>query len=127
VTLGRYALVVATTAGLSLGLFLSTLFRGLDARGRLAAVAGALLAAVNSIVAYGLALWSKGRSTKAFMGAVLGGTLGRMAVLLAAVTGAILLLELPRVPLVASLLGYFIVFLVVELVQVQRMTSGGAQ
>jgi hypothetical protein len=80
-----------------------------------AAGLGAALAGLNTIVAYALVLWSQGRQTKAFMGAVLGGMLGRMAFLLSAVAFSIGVLELPRIPLVVALLGYFVFFLVLEL------------
>jgi cadmium resistance protein CadD (predicted permease) len=88
-----------------------------------AALVGALLAAANAIAAYALVVWSSGRSNTAFFRAVLGGTLGRMAVLLAAVVAAILGLGLPRLPLVASLLGCFAAFLALELVVVHRRSG----
>jgi hypothetical protein len=74
-------------------------------------------------VAYGLVIWSSGRSTGAFMRAILGGMVGRMAVLLAAVVAAVLWLELPKLPLALSLLAYFVVFLVLELSVVHRRTT----
>jgi len=46
------------------------------------------------------------------LGAVLGGMVGRVALMLGAVVVGILGLGLPRLPLVASLLGYFMLFLV---------------
>jgi hypothetical protein len=127
VTLGRYALVVSTTVGISLGLLLPTLLRGLDARARLAALTGGLLAATNTVLAYALVLWSKKRSTTVFLGAVLGGMVGRMAALLLAVTAAILFWGLPKVPLAVSLLSYFVLFLILELAQIQRETSERAR
>src|SRR3954453_15530737 len=72
---------------------------------------GAGLAGLNAIVAYALVLWSHNRGTKAFMGAVLGGMLGRMAVLLASVVAGIGILDLRRIPLITALLGYFVFFL----------------
>ncbi|HWX23584.1 MAG TPA: hypothetical protein VN083_01015 [Vicinamibacteria bacterium] len=126
-TLGRYALVVSTTVGISLGLLLPTLLRGLDARARLAALTGGLLAATNTVLAYALVLWSKKRSTTVFLGAVLGGMVGRMAALLLAVTAAILFWGLPKVPLAVSLLSYFVLFLILELAQIQRETSERAR
>jgi hypothetical protein len=68
-------------------------------------------------------IWSKKRSTTVFMGAVLGGMVGRMALLLLLVTAAILVLGLPKVPLAVSLLSYFVLFLILELAQIQRQTS----
>ena len=74
-----------------------------------------MLATLNTLAAHALVLWSERRSTKVFLGAVLGGMAGRMALMLAAVVVGVLGLGLPRLPLVASLLGYFMLFLVLEL------------
>jgi hypothetical protein len=120
VSFGRYAALVVVVVTVSLG----GLWPVLAAGNRTAAVAGALLAAVNTLGAYGLVLWASGRSTNAFMGAVLGGMVGRMGLMLAAVVAAVLFLGLPKVPLAVSLLGYFVVFLVFELAVLQRRTSG---
>jgi uncharacterized membrane protein YccF (DUF307 family) len=68
-------------------------------------------------------VWSANRSTNVFMGAVLGGMVGRMGLLLAAVVAAVLLLGLPKVPLALSLLSYFVLFLVFELAMLHRKTS----
>lgn len=81
---------------------------------------GAGLAALNTIAAHALVAWSVARSTKAFLGAVLGGMVGRVALMLGAVVVGILGLGLPRLPLVASLLGYFMLFQVLELTLQQR-------
>jgi hypothetical protein len=88
---------------------------------------GAALSTVNTIVAYALVLWSQGRSTRAFMGAVLGGMLGRMTFLLAAVLVGIGVLELKRIPLVIGLLSYFVFFLVLELGVLQRRPTAAAR
>ena len=93
---------------------------------RPAAAAGAALALANTVVAYGLVVWADRRSTNVFLGAVLGGMVGRMGLMLAAVVIAVLLLGLPKVPLAISLLAYFVVFLVFELTVLQRRTSRGA-
>lgn len=120
-TLGRYALVVLAIVGGTLALLWP--FLPLDARGRWAAACGAALAAINALVAYFLVVWSEGRSTAAFFRAVFGGMAGRMAMLLAAVLVAVLLLDLPKVPLAMSLLGYFVVLLVLELAVVHKRTT----
>lgn len=116
----RYAVLVAAVVAVSAGAFWPVLAAG----NRSAALAGALLAAVNTLAAYALVLWASSRSTNAFMGAVLGGMVGRMGLMLAAVVAAVLFLGLPKVPLAVSLLGYFVVFLVFELTVLQRRTSG---
>ena len=90
---------------------------------RAAAAAGAALAVANTVAAYGLVVWANRRSTNVFLGVVLGGMVGRMGVMLAAVVAGVVLLGLPKVPLALSLLSYFVVFLVFELAMLQRRTS----
>jgi hypothetical protein len=119
VSFGRYAALVLAVVAVSLG----ALWPVLEEESRKAALAGALLAAANTLAAYGLVLWAAGRSTNAFLGAVLGGMVGRMGLMLAAVVAAVLLLGLPKVPLAVSLLAYFVLFLVFELIILQRRTS----
>jgi len=120
VSFGRYAALVFTVVAVSLG----GLWTVLPDQSRTAALAGAALAAVNTLAAYGLVLWAAGRSTNAFLGVVLGGMVGRMGVMLAAVVAAVLGFGLPKVPLAVSLLAYFVLFLVFELTVLQRRTSG---
>jgi hypothetical protein len=115
VSLGRYTLVVLALLGAGLGAAWLPLLRGLEPRARWAALLGGALAALNAITAYLLVLWSASRPTGAFLRAILGGMVGRMAFLLAAVVGAVLGLGLPSVPLTVSLLPYFVLFLVLEL------------
>jgi hypothetical protein len=115
-TLGRYALVALAMAAVTQ----AVLWPLLAPPGRAAALAGAGLAVANTVAAYALVRWSSTRSTAAFMRAVLGGMLGRMAVMLGAVVAAVSLLGLPEVPLAVSLLSYFVVFLVFELAVAHR-------
>ncbi len=96
--------------------------RRLDAASRWAAVYGTALAVLNTIVAHFLVRWSSRRSTTVFLGAVLGGMVGRMALLLVAVVAGIVLLELPRLPLAVSLLTYFVLFLIMEMTILHRRT-----
>jgi len=112
VSLQRYSILVALVAAATLPVAALVLPSG----PQLPAIAfGALLAMLNTLAAHALVLWSERRSTKVFLGAVLGGMAGRMALMLAAVVVGVLGLGLPRLPLVASLLGYFVLFLVLEL------------
>jgi hypothetical protein len=115
VSLGRYALIVAGIVGGSLAVAWPLGLRGLEPGARWAALAGAALAAANTLAAYALVRWSGPRSTNAFLGAVLGGMVGRMGAMLLLVVAGILALGLPKVPLAVSLLAYFVVFLVMEL------------
>jgi hypothetical protein len=115
VSLGRYALVVLALLAAGLGAAWLPLLEGLEPRARWAAIGGAVLAALNTVAAYFLVLWSSTRSTGAFLRAILGGMVGRMAFLIAAVVTAVLGLGLPSVPLAISLLAYFVLYLVLEL------------
>lgn len=120
---GRYALLVLGVVVASVGA-LSAVLHG-DVRA--ASVLGVALAAANTVAAYALVLWSAPRRTVVFMRAVLGGMGTRMAVMLVAVVVAVRGLGLPAGPLVASLLGYFVLFLVFELVVLDRNARRGAQ
>jgi hypothetical protein len=116
----RYSTLVLLVAAATLaavGLVVPT-----ETRARAAILFGAVLAILNTLVAHALVSWSERRSTPAFFGAVLGGMVGRMAVMLAAVIAGVLLLGLPRLPLVVSLLAYYTLFLVMELTVQHRHT-----
>jgi hypothetical protein len=126
-SLGRYAALVVSVVAVSQAVV------GLLFRERLAPAAvygmvlGAVLAAVNTLAAYGLVLWAQRRSTNAFMGAVLGGMVGRMGLMLAAVVAGVLVLGLPKVPLAISLLSYFVLFLVFEISVLQKQRPGAVE
>jgi hypothetical protein len=126
VSLARYTLIVMTTVLGSLALLWPALAR-LGEAGRAAALFGGLLAGANTLLAYALVLWSERRSTQAFLGVVLGGMVGRMAMMLGAVVAGVLVLGLPKVPLAVSLLAYFVAFLVLELAILQKKTSPQVQ
>jgi hypothetical protein len=123
VSLGRYTLVVLALLGAGLGTAWLPLLRGLEPRARWAALLGGALAALNAITAYFLVLWSASRPTGAFLRAILGGMVGRMALMLAAVVGAVLGLGLPSVPLTVSLLACFVPFLVLELTVLHKRAT----
>ena len=123
-SLGKYAfLVLAVVATLLAAVW--PLLRS-DPAGRPAVLAGGALAALNTILAHFLVLWSAGRSTNVFLGAVLGGMVGRMALMLAAVAAGILVFGLPKVPFTLSLLAFFVLFLVLELTILHRRTGASA-
>jgi hypothetical protein len=125
-TLSTYALRVTAMAAGSLAVLWPVLYRTAEPAAPQAAAYGAVLCALNTVAAYGLVGWAQRRSTNAFLGAVLGGMLGRMAVMLAAVTIGVLVLELPQLPLVFSVLAYFTLFLVFELNVVNRTVRSQA-
>jgi hypothetical protein len=122
VTLARYTAVVLGAVGASL----CAAWPLLAAEARPAVLTGALLAAVNTVCAYFLALWSAGRSNNAFFTAVLGGMLARMTVLLGALLVGVLFVGLPKLPLTFSLLAYFVAFLVLELAVLSRRPTGAS-
>ena len=121
-TLARYTAVVLGAVGASL----CAAWPLLAAEARPAVLTGALLAALNTVCAYFLALWSAGRSNNAFFTAVLGGMLARMTVLLGALLVGVLLVGLPKLPLTFSLLAYFVAFLVLELAVISRRPTGAS-
>jgi hypothetical protein len=123
VSVARYTATVVIVVASSLGAVVLGLRGRLDAADVTALVVGAVLALTNSVAAYGLVSWSAERSTAWFFRAILGGMLARMAFMLAAVVVGILFLDLPRLPLVFSLLAYFVALLVFELAVVARRVS----
>jgi hypothetical protein len=120
VSLSRYILVVSAVAGSSLLVLWGLAPQDLDVMGRWAALYGAALAVLNAVCAYSLVLWSDRRPTIVFLRTILWGTLGRMLALLVGVAAGVLALDLPRVPLVVSLLVYFLLFFVMQITIVHR-------
>ena len=121
-SLGKYALLVIGVAVSSLLVAWPLALGRMEAGGRYAILYGSALALANTILAHFIVLWSDRRSTNVFLGAVLGGMLGRMALLLLAVVIGVIVLGLPKVPLAIALLAYFVVFLVMELTILHRTT-----
>jgi hypothetical protein len=116
VSLARYSAIVVGTVLVSLAALRLPLAReSWDAVG-----AAAALAALNAVAAYALVAWSSRRANVVFFQAILGGTLVRMAILLAGTVAAILWLGLGRVPFVVSLVSYFAAFLALELAAVHK-------
>ena len=119
----RYTIFVLCVAAATTALAWGVALRRADAPTRWAVAFGGALAVANTLAAHGLVLWSARRSTNAFLGAVLGGMVGRMGLMLAAVVAGVLLLGLPKLPLAVSLLSYFVLFLIMELSILHRRTS----
>jgi hypothetical protein len=116
----RYATIVLGTVAASL----AAAWPALEEAWRAAVLTGAALASVNTVAAYLLAVSFMEKSPNAFLGAVLGGMVARMGMMLAAFVVAVRVGALPAVPLAASLLAYFVGFLVFELALLHRRTSG---
>lgn len=122
-TLVRYAVLCSGAVAASLGSLLLAAGGRLEGAARVAAVFGAGLATLNTVTAYALVCWSSKRSPRAFLAAVLGGMVGRMAIMLVAVAAGIKGLGLPALPLTFALLGYFVLFLAVEIAILERRTT----
>ena len=122
----RYFFLVLGIALPTLALAWAVALSRADSPTRWAAAFGASVAIANTIAAHALVRWSERRSTNAFLAAVLGGMVGRMALMLAAVVAGVVWLGLPKLPLVGALLPYFVLFLVVELAILQRQTGASA-
>jgi hypothetical protein len=92
-----------------------------DARTKAALLLGGVLATLNALAAYACARWAASRSMRALIWAVLGGMTLRMLGLLALMGAAVALARVPIVPLVVSLIAYFSLFLVLELMVLPRL------
>jgi hypothetical protein len=90
---------------------------------RSAIAAGALLSTANVLLGYAAIEYAFHRSATTFLKAVVGGMGVRMVVMLAALTGLILLAGMHAVALMASLMGFYAVFLVLEIFFIQRKVS----
>jgi hypothetical protein len=120
VSLGRYSILVLGVVLGTLALAWPLALHRLDAPALSAVALGAAIAALNTTAAHALTRWGAERSNRLFLRAVLGGMVARMALMFAALLAGILVLELPRLPLVVALISYFTVFLTIELAVVQR-------
>lgn len=125
-TLGKYTMLVLGVVAAAAVVVVPLALRDLDASARAALAYGTALAVLNTLAAHALVVWSDGRPTQAFLRAVLGGMLGRMAAVLVAVVAGVLVLDLPKVPLALALLFFFVVFLVMELSILHRRTASTA-
>jgi hypothetical protein len=125
VSLLRYGILVLAVAASTV--VAVTPLAPAEPRARAAIAFGAALATLNTLAAHALVGFAERRSTRAFLGAVLGGMVGRLALMLAAVVAGVLGLGLPRLPLVVSLLAYFSLFLGLELVVQHRHPGRPAQ
>ena len=110
----RYLLIVAAVLAGSAALFALVLPGRIEPASQRAAAFGALLAALNTVLAHALLCWSRGRTLKAYLIAVLGGIAARMALVLGLLLVGLSALQLRPLPIVVSLLGYYAVFQVLE-------------
>jgi hypothetical protein len=86
----------------------------------LAVVAGALLSTINVLLGFLAIEYSFEKSYTAFMKAVLGGMVARMMIMLGAMVALILLFHVDAVALTVSMLGFYLIYLVMEVQYVQK-------
>ncbi len=122
-TLARYAWIVGGILAATLLPVMLLLGQRLGMNGRWAMAYGGGVAGLNALAAYALVVWSGRRSQQAFLAAVLGGMVARMAAMLVLVLCGVLALGLPRMPLAFTMLNYFVLFLVFEIAVLQRRTT----
>ncbi len=88
-----------------------------------AVIIGAVLSTVNVLVGFLAIEYSFDKSHATFLKAVLGGMGIRIVVMLALLVLLIRYAGLPVVALVVSVLGFYVVFLVLELLYIQKKVS----
>ncbi|HUI10724.1 MAG TPA: hypothetical protein VL221_10385 [Bacteroidota bacterium] len=90
---------------------------------RAAVVAGAAVASANVLLGYVAIRYSFGRSYSTFLKAVLGGMGIRLLFMLGAFTLLLVAFRMHAVALTCSLLGFYAVFMIMEIVFLQRQMA----
>lgn len=116
---GRYTATVLLALLLSTCLWVALVGARLDSAGLLAAASGAVIAALNTLGSHALAMRARRATTGQALRLVLGGMTLRLLVVLSLLAVGLGLLELPAVPLLAALLGHFVLFLGFEFMSLQ--------
>lgn len=116
---GRYTATVLLALLLSTCLWVALVGARLDSAGLLAAASGAVIAALNTLGSHALAMRARHATTGQALRLVLGGMTLRLLVVLSLLAVGLGLLELPAVPLLAALLGHFVLFLGFEFMSLQ--------
>jgi hypothetical protein len=88
-----------------------------------AVVAGALLSTANVLAGYAAIEYSFNKSYTTFVKAVIGGMGLRMVVMLGALAALIVFGGLHPVALTSSLMGFYAVFLILEILYIQKKVS----
>jgi hypothetical protein len=86
----------------------------------IAVATGMGLATVNALAGYRALLYAQGKSYTTFLKVVLGGTGIRIAVLLGALVLLIKVAGMHPVALTVSLLSFYVIFLLLEILCIQR-------
>lgn len=111
-TLARYISVVTVAVMPVAGTAL--ILGGEYPRAVASAAFGTAVAYINAVAAYAIMVWARQRPVNVFLGAILGGTLGRMVAMLAGLILGVRALSLAALPLAGALIVYFALFLVLE-------------
>ncbi len=92
----------------------------------IAAAVGAVLSTLNALAGFLAIEYAFDKSYTTFLKAVLGGMGVRMVVMLGALLALILLLRVHAVALTLSMLGFYLVYLILEILCIQRkmLTKG---
>jgi hypothetical protein len=85
-----------------------------------AVIIGAVLSTANAIAGFSTIAYAFGRSSSTFLKVVLGGMGVRMLALLGAVLGCLFWLRMHTLALTLSLLGFYAIFLALELMFIQK-------
>jgi len=83
-------------------------------------IAGAVLSTLNVLAGYLALAYSEGKSYTIFLKAVLGGMGVRMTLMIAALLILITLFDFESGPLVIFTMGFYAVYLVMELIYIQK-------
>jgi hypothetical protein len=111
---------VLATLAVSAGLSAYPLWKFGSAEITRAAAMGALLSTINVLAGYIAIEYSFAKSYNAFLKAVLGGMVLRLAFVLIALLFLIKVFEVHTVSLVTSLLGFYVIFLILEVLFIQK-------
>jgi hypothetical protein len=90
-------------------------------------IAGAALSTLNVLLGYASIRYAFDKSYTTFLKAVLGGMGLRMVIMLGGLAGLIVGAGMEPVPLASSLLGFYAVYLIIEIMFIQRKVSAKNQ
>jgi hypothetical protein len=116
---GRYTAIVLLTLLLSTCLWAALVGARLERAEIAAALLGGAVAALNALASHALALRAGLAPTGRALRLVLGGMTLRLVAVLSLLAVGLGWLELPAVPLLAALLGHFVLFLGFEFLSLQ--------
>lgn len=123
----RFPRQIVLTLAIAGVLALYPLFRYGSPEIVIAAAAGAALSTVNVLLGYLTIEWSFGKSYSTFLKAVLGGMGVRMLFMVGVTALLILFFRVHALALTVSLLGFYGVYMVLEILFIQRKVGAGTR